>query len=32
MWVFMGIDPWVLIGLVVAGILMGGLNILIGGF
>ena len=31
-WVLMGIDPWVLIRLMVAGILMGELNILIGGF
>ena len=31
-WVLMGIDLWVLIGLMVARILMGGLNILIGGF
>ena len=31
-WVLMGIDPWVLIRLMLAGILMGRLNILIGGF
>ena len=32
MWVLMGIDLWVLIGSMVVGILMGGLNILFGGF
>ena len=31
-WVLMGIDPWVMIRLMLAGILMGRLNILIGGF